>query len=98
MQFLAAGVRKTGMKTRDLRFGTKLYRYVRDPGVALWRKLAGVAALAYLVMPFDAVPDVVPVVGWLDDLGILGAAALFMMREVKRHAARIDAGAQTDQQ
>ena len=72
----------------NLGFGAKLYRYVKDPGVALWRKLAGVGALAYLVMPLDVIPDVLPVVGWLDDIGILGAATMFVVREVKRHSAQ----------
>ena len=71
---------------QSLGFGRKLVRYVRDPGVSLWRKLAGVGALAYLVMPLDAIPDVMPIVGWLDDLGVLSAAAWFIVREVKRHS------------
>ena len=29
---------------------TKLWRYLRDPGVAVWRKLAGVAAVAYVIL------------------------------------------------
>jgi len=85
------------MRIRDLRFGTKFVRYVKDPSVALWRKLAGVGALAYLVMPLDAVPDVIPLVGWLDDLGILGVAAMFLVREVKRHSARIEEHPQPEQ-
>ena len=72
------------LETRS--FGTKLFRYFRDPSVSAWRKLAGVAAVAYLVMPFDLVPDFVPVLGWLDDIGVLSAAAMFVIREVKRHA------------
>lgn len=34
----------------------------------------GLSAVAYAVSPIDAVPDVIPVVGWLDDLGVLGLA------------------------
>jgi uncharacterized membrane protein YkvA (DUF1232 family) len=70
-------------------FGRKLVRYLRDPGVSLWRKLTGVAAVAYLVMPLDAIPDVIPFAGWLDDVGILSAATWFIVREVKRHSARV---------
>jgi uncharacterized membrane protein YkvA (DUF1232 family) len=66
-------------------FGSKLFAYMRDPRVALWRKLAGVFALLYLVSPIDAVPDFIPLLGWLDDLGVLSAAALFVTREVARH-------------
>ena len=80
------------MKPRETRrFGSQLVRYVKDPAVSLWRKLAGVGAIAYLVMPLDLVPDVMPIVGWLDDVGVLSAAAMFMVREVKRHAQKVDA-------
>lgn len=71
-------------------FGSKLRRYFKDPSVSAWRKLAGVGALAYLVMPLDVVPDIVPFFGVLDDIGLLSAAAMFMVREVKKHAARDD--------
>jgi uncharacterized membrane protein YkvA (DUF1232 family) len=66
-------------------FGSKLFRYVRDPRVASWRKLTGVFALLYFVSPVDLVPDFIPLLGWLDDLGVLGAAAMFIAREVSGH-------------
>ncbi len=65
----------------------KLSRYLKDPKVSLWRKLTGLWALLYLLSPVDAVPDVIPVVGWLDDLGVLSVVAYFIIREVRRHAA-----------
>ncbi|MCP3168777.1 MULTISPECIES: YkvA family protein [Myxococcus] len=65
--------------------GTRFFQYVRDPRVALWRKLAGVVAVVYFLSPVDAVPDFIPVLGWLDDLGMLSAAAFFMVREVQRY-------------
>lgn len=71
------------VETRSL--GSRAVAYFRDPAVSLWRKLAGVAALGYLFMPLDAVPDVIPVFGWLDDLGVVSAAAWFVVREIKRH-------------
>ncbi|WP_244237761.1 YkvA family protein [Corallococcus llansteffanensis] len=65
--------------------GTRFFQYVRDPGVGTWRKLAGLLAVLYFVSPVDAIPDFIPVLGWLDDLGVLSAAALFMVREVQRY-------------
>ncbi|MCY1046396.1 DUF1232 domain-containing protein [Corallococcus sp. bb12-1] len=65
--------------------GTRFFQYVRDPKVGTWRKLAGLLAVLYFVSPVDAVPDFIPVFGWLDDLGVLSAAALFMVREVQRY-------------
>ena len=40
-------------------------------------------ALAYLVLPADAVPDVVPLAGLADDAGVL-AAAVAALRKVGR--------------
>jgi uncharacterized membrane protein YkvA (DUF1232 family) len=65
----------------------KVIRYLKDPSVALWRKLSGVVAVAYVVMPFDLVVDLIPIVGWLDDLGVMAGIAWFLVRDIKRHAA-----------
>ncbi len=72
----------------------KLRRYLRDPGVAVWRKLAGVAAVAYVLWPLDLIPDGIPVLGWLDDAGIVAAAAAFLVVEVRRHERRRDRAAE----
>ena len=39
-------------------------------------KVLGIGALAflYLASPIDIIPDIVPLVGWLDDVGVLGWA------------------------
>ena len=63
--------------------GSRFFRYVRDPRVPLWRRLAGLFAVFYFVMPLDALPDILPILGWLDDVGVLSAAAFFMVREVQ---------------
>lgn len=72
-------------RTRTLH---KLWRYVRDGRVPLWRKLVGVAAVAYLFWPFDLIPDFIPFIGWLDDAGVLTAAAIFLVRDVRLHEQR----------
>ena len=49
---------------------------MRNPKVSSLPKALVVGAIVYLLMPLDAIPDVAPVVGWLDDivflLGALG--------------------------
>jgi uncharacterized membrane protein YkvA (DUF1232 family) len=42
-------------------------RLARDPRVPRRRKLLLLALVAYLAMPFDLVPDFIPVAGQLDD-------------------------------
>jgi uncharacterized membrane protein YkvA (DUF1232 family) len=47
-------------------------RLLTDPRVPRARKLALAAMVAYLLMPFDLVPDFIPVAGQLDDALLLG--------------------------
>jgi uncharacterized membrane protein YkvA (DUF1232 family) len=65
--------------------GSRFFRYLRDGRVPLWKKLAGLLAVIYFLSPIDAVPDVIPILGWLDDLGVLSAAAFWMMRQVQAY-------------
>lgn len=61
-------------------------RYVRSPRVARWKKLLGVLAVAYAILPFDFIPDFVPVIGWLDDIGFLTVAFAFIASDMARVA------------
>jgi uncharacterized membrane protein YkvA (DUF1232 family) len=54
-------------------------------------KAALVAALAYFVLPFDVVPDILPLVGYSDDAAVLVAALRMVAGHIKpehREAAR----------
>jgi uncharacterized membrane protein YkvA (DUF1232 family) len=43
---------------------------------ATWKRaLIGVLALLYVLSPLDILPDWIPLVGWLDDIGVLAWAA-----------------------
>ncbi len=50
---------------------TLTWQLMRDPRVPLWTKIVPIAALLYIVSPFDFIPDIIPGLGQLDDLGIL---------------------------
>jgi uncharacterized membrane protein YkvA (DUF1232 family) len=65
---------------------TQVGRYVKSPRVARWKKVLGVLAVVYAVMPIDFIPDVVPIFGWLDDVGILAVAFGFIARDMAKHA------------
>lgn len=45
-----------------------------DPATPKRVRLALLAALAYFVAPIDAIPDVLPLIGFGDDAGVLMAA------------------------
>jgi uncharacterized membrane protein YkvA (DUF1232 family) len=56
-----------------------------------WRWLIVLASLVYLVNPLDLSPDVVPIVGWLDD-GVLVSILLTELSQVmleKRQARKV---------
>jgi uncharacterized membrane protein YkvA (DUF1232 family) len=64
-----------------------LGRYYGDPAASLLGKLVALFAVVYAVMPLDLIPDV-PVVGWLDDIGVMGLATWWLMRAVARYRER----------
>ncbi|MBQ6473211.1 MAG: DUF1232 domain-containing protein [Victivallales bacterium] len=37
-----------------------------------WKLIAGVFFFTYLLLPLDVIPDFIPVVGFADDIGVLG--------------------------
>jgi uncharacterized membrane protein YkvA (DUF1232 family) len=65
--------------------GSRFFRYLRDGRVPLWKKLAGLFAVVYFLSPVDAIPDLLPILGWLDDLGVLSATAFYMVRQVQAY-------------
>ncbi|WP_321290732.1 YkvA family protein [uncultured Sunxiuqinia sp.] len=48
-----------------------LYYMMKDPSVPLRAKVIIAAALGYFILPTDAIPDLAPLVGYSDDLGVL---------------------------
>jgi uncharacterized membrane protein YkvA (DUF1232 family) len=66
-----------------------MYFCVLDPKTPLWVKATAAAALAYFILPFDAIPDMLPVVGLSDDAGVLAAALTAVSSHVTdAHRAR----------
>jgi uncharacterized membrane protein YkvA (DUF1232 family) len=51
---------------------------LRDPRVPIWAKAIPVVGILYVLSPLDFIPDVLPILGQLDDLAIvLGGMRLF---------------------
>lgn len=48
-----------------------LFYMMKDPQVSIKAKLTIMAALGYFILPADAIPDLLPVIGFSDDLGVL---------------------------
>lgn len=68
-------------------YAKALVRYFRDGEASFFGKLFVVLSVAYVVMPLDAIPDFVPVVGWLDDMGVGAIALAFLGSVVGKYRA-----------
>lgn len=76
---LAAALALLPMATRGQLYGRLLWALVRDTRVPLSRKAVLVAALGYVVLGRDLVPDAIPIVGAIDDIvAVLLAFDLFL--------------------
>lgn len=67
-----------------------LYFALKNPKTPAWAKKVIYGALAYLVLPVDAIPDLLPGIGFTDDLSVITAAlatvSLYITADVKAQA------------
>ncbi len=73
---------KSGEKISFAKDLLALFSYVRDSYVPWYRKAIVVAALIYFIAPIDAIPDLAPLFGYLDDLGVVTAVLKYMGSEI----------------
>jgi uncharacterized membrane protein YkvA (DUF1232 family) len=65
-----------------------LGRLVRDPRLSRTDRAAIIAVLAYLALPFDLVPDFIPIAGQLDDAIIVVLLIRRLRRTITRDVVR----------
>ncbi|MBW4514231.1 MAG: DUF1232 domain-containing protein [Timaviella obliquedivisa GSE-PSE-MK23-08B] len=67
-----------------------LFFTAQRPETPLWAKTVIYSALAYFILPTDAIPDFIPLSGYADDLGTLvmalGTVTMSITPEVKASA------------
>ncbi len=69
-----------------------LWRALRHPHAPGWLRLGAIGILLYVLSPIDLVPDVIPVVGWLDDIVLVPLAIRFLLNRLPS-PLRADIGA-----
>lgn len=63
-------------------------RFLRDKNAPLLPRIAALFAVLYVVIPFDVIPDVIPVIGWLDDIGAVALVLAWTASQVRKYAAQ----------
>ena len=70
--------------------GLTLYFAATRKNTPVWVQGVAFAALAYFISPIDAIPDLTPGIGYLDDAGVLATAIVslraYITAEVTRQA------------
>lgn len=61
----------------------QMYYAAQDRDTPTWAKSTMYGALGYFISTIDAIPDITPVVGYSDDLGVLVAALAAVASHIK---------------
>ena len=69
-----------------------LWRALRHPHAPGWLRLGAIGILLYVLSPIDLIPDVIPVVGWLDDIVLVPLAIRYLLNRLPS-TLRTDIGA-----
>jgi len=69
---------------------------LRDREASWASRLLAVLVAGYVIDPIDLIPDVIPIIGWLDDLGVLSLGIWLLRRWlppalIERAEAKADA-------
>lgn len=60
----------------------ELWSYITGGRATGTDKVLVLAALAYLISPLDLIPDAIPVLGWLDDMGLAAYVLQYLSRKI----------------
>ncbi|MDR3606400.1 MAG: YkvA family protein [Oligoflexia bacterium] len=85
-----SGFKKLGSEWRQ-RIST-LTTVIRSRKLTALDKWVAYGALFYLITPFDLIPDHIPVIGLLDDFGILGFAVTYYLRRYPELFPKLSGG------
>lgn len=62
-----------------------LWYAIRQPATPRFIKVGAILLALYVVSPLDVIPDLIPVLGWLDDVTLLALGIPFLLKKVPPH-------------
>lgn len=78
-----AALKKFGKKASFVKKALVLYYCMRDEDTPTLVKSILIGALGYLVLPFDIIPDKLPLIGTVDDAVVIAMATKFAQKYIK---------------
>ena len=80
------GLKAIGMKLkRELKAYQRMLRHRRTPRMA---KLLLALAVGYALLPFDLIPDFIPLIGHLDDMVIVPALLFVALKMIPKEVIK----------
>lgn len=83
--FMTKSIKRLGSNT--IKTALLLYFAYKRKETPSWAKRTILASLAYLISPIDLLPDIAPIIGFTDDIGVLslalGTVALYINDDVR---------------
>lgn len=80
-----AKVEKFGKKLSFTKDVKALFNYFLDKNIPWYRKTIVVGALVYFILPIDSIPDIAPLIGYMDDLGVITAVIKYLGSELTQY-------------
>jgi uncharacterized membrane protein YkvA (DUF1232 family) len=76
---------QSGVKISFIRDIIAMYNYMMDPFVSWYRKAIVVFGLIYFISPIDVIPDIAPLFGYMDDMGVIAAILKYLGHELSSY-------------
>ena len=64
----------------------QLWYALREPSAPTWLKVGTALIVLYVLSPIDLIPDVIPVLGLMDDVVLVPLAIRFLLKRLENRA------------